>query len=82
MNIWKLYREQGRRGILVQALAGVLAGIVIGVAYVLITGDHRLGTFAIPLFGVPMVLTILKLLLLLGQPRCKSTDQNDSTHTV
>ena len=82
MNIWKLYREQGRRGVLVQGLVGVLAGTIMGVGYMLITGDHRLGTFAVPLFGVPVVLTILKPLDLLGQPKCERKDPNDSAHSV
>ncbi len=82
MNIWKLYREQGRRGVLVQGLVGVLAGTIMGVGYMLITGDHRLGTLVVPLFGVPVVLTILKLLDLLGQPKCERKDQNDSAHRV
>ena len=82
MSFWKVYREQGRRGILIQGLVGVLVGTIIGLSYMLITGDHRLGTLAIPLFGVPVALTMFKLLLLLGQQKCESTDRNDSTHNV
>lgn len=82
MNLRQAYRDQGPRGILVQALAGVLAGILVGGLYTLLTGENGIRKFLFPILAVPLSLTILKLLLLLGEPKVKKADRRGSAHDV
>jgi hypothetical protein len=82
MNLRQAYRDQGPRGILVQAVVGILAGILVGGISTLLTRENGIRKFWIPIVGVPLSLTILKLLLLLGDPEHKKDGPNDPTRIV
>jgi len=61
MKLRDIYLKNNPRNIILRGLLGLLAVILCATAYTVFTGRNILFSFALPIFGVPIMLTILNL---------------------